>query len=140
MHAHFETKGSRVTTSMVRRVYRPDIGDAIGELAHLVSNAVRRRDVVTLRSALADLERVSRVLRHKIGRGADPISILVSQNDNAGKRDPAGSRLADQARTPECVHPPASELVTLACDDCGVFILNGLVIDTGRRAKGQRRR
>ncbi len=139
MRSTYETKGRRVKSSMVHSVYRPDISDAIAELAHLVCAAVKRRDVSSLQEALSDLERVSRVMRHKMGRGSDPISILVSQNENAGRRDPSGSRLADLARTSRCLHPPASELVNAACDDCGIFILNGIVIDSGRRSKGQKR-
>lgn len=138
-HAHFERRDPMkaiVRSSSI--VLRPDLGDALAELAHLVSRAIKRRDVATLRGALADLERVARVLRHKLGRNADIDAVLTSHNEPAGRRDPSGSRLADMARTKTCAHPPASELVTLACDDCGAFILNGFVIDAGRRPKRKR--
>jgi len=46
--------------------------------------------------------------------------------------DPEGAAAADDARTADCAHPPASSRRYLNCVHCGVWILDGKVVDRGR--------
>jgi len=53
----------------------------------------------------------------------------------AGDVDPEGAAAADSNRTPDCVHEPAFERCYLNCAFCGVWIVDGKVLDRGGRTK-----
>lgn len=49
----------------------------------------------------------------------------------AGVVDPEGAAAAHANRTPDCSHPPPAECSYLNCAFCGVWMLDGKVLDCG---------
>jgi hypothetical protein len=71
----------------------------------------------------------------RIGRDEVEMTTSHPRRQPAGKVDPVGAAAADKSKTDDCVHPLASTLANLHCTYCGVFILDGRVLDQGRGHK-----
>jgi hypothetical protein len=56
---------------------------------------------------------------------------MTTKKQPAGLVDPQGAKMADAHKTADCLHPLPSLLRNLHCTYCGVFILDGRVLDRG---------